>query len=252
MDNQVLDPTDLNQGSEGGEVEVPEQPQTPTTDVVGQETSSTEADTQTQPVTVGNRSYNNLEDMATSYSELMKDYTKKSQQLSELQKVIQGDENPQSLTPQQQELERQKKEAFQLMKEEGKFMTEEDYQKQNETRDFISDRNAKAKYEDLRITPDEVKVLEARAKMGIPLGETYNALKAQAMLRHAGEEGASFVPKSVSTGVGQARTDQDIGATIKEADLTKDKLNENIDKIYDSTGAQNLVEGIQRFGVYNA
>ena len=62
--------------------------QDPVNDLETVETEKTESTKDFQPIVVGGRSFNSPEEVAKAYEDLEKDYTRKSQRLSEIEKSV--------------------------------------------------------------------------------------------------------------------------------------------------------------------
>lgn len=218
--------------------------QDPVNDLENVDEGKTESTKDFQPIKVGGKTFNSPEEVAKAYEDLEKDYTRKTQRLSEIENTVASSQSSQSSGS---NTEDQVEQAINILKERG-VTTRDEVDLLLNLRDFVSEKNNKAKYDDLRLSKEEERLLLERFKMGIPMEETYNALKANSMIQHVSEEQKSYTPVKVNNNQGVVTSNLEIGGIeLKKEDmkLSKDgtpgvKVHDAINKILD-----NMEPGIQ-------
>lgn len=208
------------------------------------------------PMQVGGRTFNNVEEISKAYEALEKDYTRKSQALADAERrrqelevavnnVTASSSNPPT------EADDDVSKAVHLLKSRG-VATMDEIDTLLALRDFSAAKNNQAKYDDLKLSKDEERLILERYKMGIPMEDTFKALKSDSIIKHATEERDAFTPPQVTT-PGSRRTELDLGGKkIKPSELKLDSdgqmtapIKDAIDTVFDalnsSTGGDSVV-----------
>lgn len=204
--------------------------QDPVNDLETVETEKTESTKDFQPIVVGGRSFNSPEEVAKAYEDLEKDYTRKSQRLSEIEKSVTSSQPSAPVQNADDEVDQ----AINILKGRG-LTTRDEVDLLLNLRDFVSEKNNKAKYDDLKLSKEEERLLLERFKMGIPMEETYNAIKANSMVKHVSEEQKSFAPAQVNNNQGVVNPNLEIGGIeLKKEDLKLEKDGTPGAKVHDA------------------
>jgi hypothetical protein len=212
--------------------------QDPANDLGNVDEGKTEPTKDFQPIKVGSKTFNSPEEVAKAYEDLERDYTRKTQKLSEIEKSVASSDQQSGASNAEDQVEQ----AINILKERG-VTTRDEVDLLLNLRDFVSEKNNKAKYDDLRLSKEEERLLLERFKMGIPMEETYNALKANSMIKHVSEEQKAHAPVQVNNNQGAVSPNIEIGGLeLKKEDMKiskegypNGKIHEAINKILDNT-----------------
>ncbi len=171
---------------------------------------NTSNDVNPSEIQAGGRSFKSSEELANAYGAMLKDYTQKSQQLSAYERERANQARYQS--PQEDVDDVSK--AFAVLKERGmvtrdEALTRDEVDDLFTLRDFTASKNANTKYDDLKLSKDDERLVMERYKKGIPMEDTYRALKHESMVKHISEESQNYQAPRVNNTQGSRSPNAD-------------------------------------------